>query len=118
MKCIVYERGVLMEKKVGQRFKEYREKAGLTQEELAEKAGLHSNYISRIERGESFPRLEALVVLLNTLDISADAVLCDLVFSSSLYTENLLSKKLKDLPKKERMKILEVVSLLVSQYEK
>lgn len=107
-----------VEKKVGQRFKQYREKAGLTQEELAEKVGLNSNYISRIERGESFPRLEAFVALLNGLEVSADAILCDVVFTSSVYTENTLSEKLKKLPKKERMKILEVVSLLINQYEK
>ena len=63
-----------LEKKVGQRFKLYREKAGLTQEELAEKVGLNSNYISRIERGDSFPRLEAFVGLLNALEVSADAI--------------------------------------------
>ena len=107
-----------LEKKVGQRFKQYREKAGLTQEELAEKVGLNSNYVSRIERGESFPRLETFVSILNTLEVPPDAILCDVVSISTGYTENVLSKQLKDLPKKERMKILEVVSLLISQYEK
>ena len=32
-------------------FKEAREKAGLTQEEVAKKAGIHTNYYARIERG-------------------------------------------------------------------
>ena len=95
-----------MEKKVGQRFKQYREQAGLTQEELAEKVGLNSNYISRIERGDSFPRLETFVGLLNALEISADAIFCDVVFSSLAYSENMISEKLKGLPKKERMKFL------------
>jgi transcriptional regulator with XRE-family HTH domain len=106
-----------LEKKVGQRFKQYREQAGLTQEELAEKVGLNSNYISRIERGDSFPRLETFVGLLNALEISADAIFCDVVFSSLAYSENMISEKLKGLPKKERMKILEVMTLLISQYE-
>lgn len=106
-----------LEKKVGQRFKQYREQAGLTQEELAEKVGLNSNYISRIERGDSFPRLETFVGLLNALEVSADAILCDVVFTSSVYTENMLSEKLKLLPQKEKDKILAVISLLISQYE-
>ena len=59
---------------VGQRFKQYREQAGLTQEELAEKVGLNSNYISRIERGDSFPRLETFVGLLNALEKVVTAI--------------------------------------------
>ncbi len=107
-----------LEKKVGQRFKLYREKAGLTQEELAEKVGLNSNYISRIERGDSFPRLEAFVGLLNTLEVSADAILCDVVSASVKYTESSISEELDKLPNNEKAKILEIVSLLVSQYNK
>ena len=33
-------------------FKEAREKSGLTQAEVAKKAGIHVNYYARIERGE------------------------------------------------------------------
>lgn len=33
-------------------FKEAREKTGLTQAEIAEKAGIHVNYYARIERAE------------------------------------------------------------------
>lgn len=33
-------------------FKEAREKAGLTQAEVAKKAGIHVNYYARVERGE------------------------------------------------------------------
>jgi len=39
-------------KDIGNIFKEAREKAGLTQAEVAKKAGIHVNYYARIERGE------------------------------------------------------------------
>lgn len=39
----------MIDKRIGQRFKECREQAGLTQEELAEKTHLSTNYISTIE---------------------------------------------------------------------
>jgi transcriptional regulator with XRE-family HTH domain len=38
--------------KVGKRIKKFREKAKLTQEQVAQKAGLNTNYFAVIERGE------------------------------------------------------------------
>lgn len=55
---------------VGERFKEAREKLGWTQKELADKVGYSFNYISDVERGKSFPRLDRLINILNTLDVS------------------------------------------------
>ena len=39
-------------KNIGEKIKEARTKKGLTQEDLAEKSGLHSTYIGGVERGE------------------------------------------------------------------
>ncbi len=104
-----------MEKLVGQRFKTAREKAGFTQEELAEELNLHPNYISRIERGTSFPRYEVLIELLNTLKVSADAILCDVVDESKRYRESEMFVQLKDLDIEEQNRILDVIELLVKQ---
>ena len=41
----------MIDKRIGQRFKQCREKLGLTQEEFAKKMGVTINYISTIERG-------------------------------------------------------------------
>lgn len=38
--------------KVGKRIKKFRERAKLTQEQVAQKAGLNTNYFAVIERGE------------------------------------------------------------------
>ena len=57
--------GVMIDKRIGKRFKQRREAMGLTQEELSEKTGLSINYISIIERGASFPRCQRLITLLN-----------------------------------------------------
>ena len=39
------------EKQIGKNLKKARKSAGLTQEEVAKKAGIHVSYYSRIERG-------------------------------------------------------------------
>jgi len=39
------------QEKIGKNLKRVRKKIGLTQEEVAEKAGIHVSYYSRIERG-------------------------------------------------------------------
>ncbi len=44
-----------MSKGLGQQLKTLREKAKLTQSEVAKKAGISVNYYARIERGEENP---------------------------------------------------------------
>lgn len=48
---------------LGQVIKEVRQRLGLSQEELATKAGLHRTYISNIEQGERNPSLTTLTNL-------------------------------------------------------
>lgn len=55
---------------IGQRLRTYRREARLTQEALAEKAGLHPTYIGQIERGEKNLTVCTLEKLLNALSLS------------------------------------------------
>lgn len=52
----------MIDKRIGKRVKQARERLGITQEDLAEKTGLTTNYISTVERGMSFPRCEKLII--------------------------------------------------------
>lgn len=61
-------------KDLGNRLRDAREKAGLTQLELAEKAGVNANYYAVVERGEkniSYKNLQRILKVLNikSLDI-------------------------------------------------
>lgn len=47
----------------------FREKAGLTQEALARKAGLHRPYLSQLERGKATTQTERLFRVLRRLDL-------------------------------------------------
>jgi transcriptional regulator with XRE-family HTH domain len=46
---------------LGDTIRQYRKQAGLSQEKLAEKADLHPVYIGKIERGEQWVSLHALL---------------------------------------------------------
>jgi len=55
---------------VGNNIKKYRKKLGISQEELAVKAGLHRTYIGGIERGERNITLDSLQVIAVALNIA------------------------------------------------
>ncbi len=59
---------------VGRRIKELREAAGITQQQLAVKAGLSVSNLSQIEQGQKAdPRISTLYALAVALDVSLDA---------------------------------------------
>jgi len=47
-------------KTVGERIRKYRNQACLSQDELAERAGLHGTYIGQLERGEKNATIESI----------------------------------------------------------
>ena len=55
---------------VGQRIRAIRQRLGMTQEDLAEKAELHYTYIGQVERGEKNLTLTSLEKILEALDVS------------------------------------------------
>ena len=88
---------------------------GLTQEEFAEKTGFTANYISTLERGASFPRCENLILLLNALEVSADAIFCDVLDHTTEYKATQLSNELGTLSVDAQNRILQIVELLIRQ---
>lgn len=102
---------------VGQRIREYRISKKLRQEDLAERVGLSSNYIGMIERGEKTPSLETFVAILNSLEVSADMVLADVLTVGYTIKNSLLNEKLSALSKSDRDKIYEIIDAFIKHAE-
>jgi len=64
----MYEEDII--KRIGLNITIIRERQGLTQEKLAELAGLHRAYIGQIERGEKNIGLKNLEKIAKALDVS------------------------------------------------
>ena len=85
----------------------------MTQETLAERAGLCVNYIGSIERGEKLPSLETFIVILNQLGVTADCILQDVVQANYELKMSLLNEKLSVLSPDQRATVEDVVDVLV-----
>ena len=61
----------------GARLRQLRDERGYSQEELAERAGLHRNYVGGVERGERNVALENIVKLAKALSIPPSELFTD-----------------------------------------
>lgn len=103
---------------IGLNLRKYRKIKKLTQEELATKTNLTPNYIGMIERGEKIPSLETFILILNTLEASADKVLSDVLNTGYLVKSSMLTDHLSLIDEKDRERIQAVVRTLIQYSDK
>ena len=99
---------------IGSRLKQARIKAGLTQQELAEKTNLSIAFISRIERGSSHINLKRLSEFCSILDVSEGYILNGVADSD----ENYLYNEFNDILKKcspEKQKLIYKISKMIAE---
>ncbi|MDW9957990.1 helix-turn-helix domain-containing protein [Sinorhizobium meliloti] len=77
-------------KAAGREIRRYRLARGLSQEQLAERASLHRNYIGFLERGERNASLTTLFAIARSLDVGLGELL------SGVHTRPDLTKKYTD----------------------
>lgn len=98
---------------IGKNIRKYRLEKKLRQEDVAERAGLSTNYIGMLERGEKLPSLGTFIRILNVLEISADMVLADVIKTGYEVKNSMLNEKLLKLSGDNREKIYEVIDTLI-----
>ena len=64
---------------LGREIRRHRKPAGISQEELADRAGLHRNYIGFLERGERNPRVKTLFQVARALDMRFAELVADVM---------------------------------------
>jgi len=62
-------------KKFGEKIRKLRVAKGLSQEELAFRAGIHRNYLGGIERGERNPALDNIAAIAKALGVDLSELL-------------------------------------------
>lgn len=108
----------MVERSIGRRIQQYRKKKGLTQEQLAEKVGLSTNYISAVERGVNQLNLDKLIDVINILECSANEIFVDVLNNGYEIKSSLLSEQISKLSKDEQERIFAVVQTLVDTANK
>ncbi len=72
-----------VKKEIGQRIRSLRKRQGLTQEEMADKCGLHWTYVGGLERGERNPTLTTMQKVAAGLGVSVTELLNAKAFQSA-----------------------------------
>ena len=84
-------------KKLGARVRQQRVLSGLTQERLAEMAGVSSSFIGHIERGEKKASVETVVALCNAMNTSPSVLLQDSLSDAVIQSQLSFNEENQDL---------------------
>lgn len=97
--------------KIGSRVKQARLAKHMTQQQLAEAAGISISFLSNIENGRQSMNLRALIAISDALSVSADQLIRDNFSSATRITEE-IEHELASCTPKEREAILQLVQLM------
>ena len=98
---------------LGMKLREARNRAGFTQEQLAEKADIGVMYLGEIERGVKMPSMKIFIKLIEALDISADYILRNELPSGKEYVLDEITEKLASLTPKQRKAAVDILDAFI-----
>lgn len=100
---------------IGKKIKEYREAAGLKQEELAEIIDVSPNHLSAIERDVKTPKLETFIRIVNALHVTSDEILVDVIDKGIKIQYTQIEERLSGLPLKEQKKMMRILDTMIEE---
>lgn len=102
---------------LGKRIRETRRNKKVTQERLAELAGISVVYVSELERGLKSPSIDVFSQIASALDVSADYLLRDVLPTGREYVFDDLTKKLEGLTPKQRKTVIDIIDAYLNNLE-
>ena len=105
---------------VGSRIREFRNKLGVSQEELAHRASMHAAHIGQLERGDKSPTIDSLVKVVDALGITL-VDLFDFQMRPKVNEEPIIEKinsYIKVMDTEEQLDVYKTVKMLARWKEK
>ena len=100
---------------LGKRIKAARERAGMTQDDLAAAVDYSVDHMSVVERGVKAPKLDKLTAIANVLGVGTDELLQDSLNVATKLQATVLSERLKSLPLETQRKVMNVLDSLITE---
>ena len=103
-------------KLIGQRIKEARKRAGISQEKLGELIDVATAYVSRVERGSSHVNLKKL----SQISVALNTPIEELVSDTTTKSKNYLSKEFQEVLSKctpDQQSLIYNIARIVSEIE-
>ena len=98
--------------KLGLKIKKMRQKAGLTQDNLAEIVNCNTSHISNVENNHTKVSLNVLLAIANALNTSIDFLLADQLENSALALDNEILRVLRGRDNQTKEKLLKIAEIL------
>lgn len=102
---------------LGKRIKAARERAGMTQDDLAAAVDYSVDHMSVVERGVKAPKLDKLTAIANVLGVGTDELLQDSLIAATMLQATVLSERLKSLPPEAQRKVMNVLDALITELQ-
>lgn len=104
-----------IKKVIGKRIQKLRKSKGFTQEQFSEMVGLSKNYISDIECGKSYVKIDKLIRIINSLQCTADDIFIDLIDNGYKVKSSHIAELLETLSKQDQEKALELLTVFIDK---
>ena len=101
-----------IDKIFGKVLRDFRVKAGFTQEQISEKLGISLKYISRIENGYNGIKTQTLIKYMNILGITPNTLYKEFITNTKVQKNIELSEKINSLSDEQKQFISSVIDLL------
>lgn len=96
---------------LGKRIKRHRQRAHMTQEQLAEKTDVATSTIAHAENGTSKPSLPLLLKVANALNVTLDQLVCDSLPVIDSYLEKDIADLIADCSTTEKQILRDIIAV-------